>query len=58
MGKLAATKDMYEYDFYPSHCGEGSCIGMTKEIVEQILTEVPTTYYYYMNGTDIWELKI
>ena len=41
---------MYEYDFYPSHCGEGSCVGMTKEIIEQILKEVPSTYYYYMKG--------
>ena len=50
LGKSGATKEMYEYDFYPSHCGEGSCVGMTKEIIEQILKEVPSTYYYYMKG--------
>ena len=41
---------MYAYDFYPTHCGEGSCMGMTQEIIEQILKDVPNTYYYYIAG--------
>ena len=51
IGKSSSTKEMYSYDFYPSHCGEGSCIGMTREIVEQILESVSNTYYFYISGT-------
>ena len=82
IGKSAATKEMYEYDYYPIHCAEvdlqikasgprpiafyrikcpsflifanpikGSCISMTKEIVDRILLEVPKTNYYYISGT-------
>ena len=86
IGKSAATKEMYEYDYYPIHCAEGdvqisclqniylhimndlhtmypvifaypskgSCISMTKEIVDRILLEVPKTNYYYISGTFNW----
>ena len=43
---------MYPVIFaYPS---KGSCISMTKEIVDRILLEVPKTNYYYISGTFNW----
>ena len=43
---------MYQVIFaYPS---KGSCISMTKEIVDRILLEVPKTNYYYISGMNDW----
>ena len=43
---------MYPVIFaYPS---KGSCISMTKEIVDRILLEVPKTNYYYISGMHYW----